>query len=168
MEEINYQVIFRKHEEELKRMDKKGLDEAWKLMQKAEKENSIRTGQLKKKMKDEKQQLLAQENQKQNLLQKKLNMIEKNIRKTQEMAATQAHILNLRNQQQTGFKTQIKTQKMYFELFNKKNSRSRKNQSHKPTRIKNDTTIVGDYLKYQIANQKTFKSKKKLLLKLVV
>ena len=73
-----------------------------------------------KKLADQRSQLLCEENSRRMLLLKKLSMIRQNIVKAQEQASSQAKLLHKQNQQRIGFKTQIKTQKMYFDLFNQR------------------------------------------------
>ena len=140
--------MFKKHEQEIKRTEKTGLNQAWKMLQKAEKENFFKEKTLEKKLIDQKQELIKEERKKKYLLLKRLNMIEKTIRKTQEKAATQAQILNHRNSSRTGFKNQIKTQKMYFDLFN--GIIGKKKSAKKVVKVKGNAEIVANYVKFQL------------------
>ena len=88
-----------------------------KLLRTTEKENAQKSNFLCKKLEDQRKQLICEENARRFLLIKRLNMLRQNIVKAQEKASSQARLLHEYNLQKVGFKNQIKTQKMYFDLF---------------------------------------------------
>lgn len=126
-------------------MEKRGLNIAWQMMKKAEKENDKRQTHLSKKMWDEKQEMLRKEFQRRQLMLKKFNMVERKIRKIQEKAATQAAILHKKNERQIDVKCKIAEQKMYFQLFHPSNDTIPKNIS-----IGTQIGTVQNYLYYQL------------------
>lgn len=117
--------MYKKYYEESSKMNKEVMKGALQMMHTTNKENTRLTNFLSKKLNDQKDQLICKEVSRRNMIIRKLNMIRQNIKKAQEKASGQAKILHENNLQRIGCKSQIKTQKMYFDLFKVKTKKEK-------------------------------------------
>jgi hypothetical protein len=132
-------------------MNKYIYEGANQLLKTTQKLNTQKNNFLSKKLSDQRKQLICEEKSQKNLLLKRLNMIRQNIIQAQEKASSQAKILFKHNMQKIGFKNQIKTQKMYFDLFESKNLKTNK----KKFKFSSDTQNITQFINSQIRSNRT-------------
>jgi hypothetical protein len=132
-------------------MNKYVFDGANQLLKTTQKHNVQKNNFLSKKLNDQRKQLICEEQSRKNLLLKKLNMIRQNIIKAQQKASSQARIAFKHNMQKIGFKNQIKTQKMYFDLFE---SNSMKNVQKKKFNFNSNTQNLTQFINDKIKSSK--------------
>ena len=125
------------------------------MMGKAQKENLGQTRFLDEKLKDQRSRLICEEKKKKNLLLKRLNMIKQNIRKEQEKASSQARLISKFNEQKIKVKAQNKTQKMYYQLFNRRPSQTpQKGQRRLLLRSQNLTKYISRFIEKSVSQKR--------------
>jgi hypothetical protein len=129
-------------------MNREIMKGAFQLMHTTNKENGQLSNFLTRKLDDQRDQLVCKEISKRNMLIRKLNMIRQNIIKAQEKASCQAKILHEYNLQKIGCKNQIKTQKMYFDIFKEDpNKKAKTNRKTFSSRNKNLMKFIETQIK---------------------